>query len=231
MEKSESISSLIQATIKVMAEVKGVEKNLTVGEGKSSYSGVADQDVKKVVGEAMERNGLTIFCTGIEEKTELSSWDEVDQWSKSTPKDTKRKQSIFTKVVTTYLLCHESGEYITLKGYGHGVDSQDKSAGKATTYALKYALLYTFLVPTGKIDDADNTHSEKIETPQKQTQTTPEKTQVKDKQPVKEKEVLTDEKFAAAVKYMKSGGTMSEIKKKYIIDQETEYNLDLAFNS
>ena len=52
-------------------------------------------------------------------------------------------------------------------GYGHGVDSQDKSAGKATTYALKYALLYAFLVPTGKIDDADNTHSEEISTPKK----------------------------------------------------------------
>jgi hypothetical protein len=30
---------------------------------------------------------------------------------------------------------------------------------------LKYALLYTFLVPTGKIDDADNTHSDEYETP------------------------------------------------------------------
>jgi hypothetical protein len=42
----------------------------------------------------------------------------------------------------------------------YGVDSQDKGAGKATTYALKYALLYSFLVPTGDIDDTDIVHSQ-----------------------------------------------------------------------
>jgi len=57
---------------------------------------------------------------------------------------------------------HESGESKEISGYGHGVDPQDKGAGKATTYALKYALLYTFLVPTGSIDDADKTHSDNI---------------------------------------------------------------------
>lgn len=60
---------------------------------------------------------------------------------------------------------HTSGEYLTISGYGHGVDTQDKGAGKATTYALKYALLYTFLVPTGKIDDTDKDHSEDKEVP------------------------------------------------------------------
>jgi len=50
-------------------------------------------------------------------------------------------------------------------GYGHGIDTQDKGAGKATTYALKYTLLYLFLVPTGKIDDADNDHSDEKEIP------------------------------------------------------------------
>jgi hypothetical protein len=55
-----------------------------------------------------------------------------------------------------------------LSGYGHGVDSQDKGAGKATTYALKYTLLYLFLVPTGKIDDSDNDHSDNKEVPKTQ---------------------------------------------------------------
>ena len=58
-------------------------------------------------------------------------------------------------------------------GYGHGVDSQDKGAGKATTYALKYALLYSFLTPVGKIDDSDTHHSEEITVPK--TQATPKK--------------------------------------------------------
>lgn len=162
MNKSESIINLVQATIKVMSDVKGIDKTMTIGEGKNSYKGVSDQEVKKVIGDSMEKNGLAIFPIGIDQKSTLSNWDEVDQWSKSTPKEVKRKQSIFTEVKTTYLLTHISGEFIEICGFGHGVDSQDKSAGKATTYALKYALLYTFLIPTGKIDDADNTHSDEL---------------------------------------------------------------------
>jgi len=165
MEKSESIINLVTATVAVMGEVKGVEKNLSVGSGNNTYKGVADQDVKKVIGESMAKNGLAIFPIGIDEITEVSVWDEVDTYSNATPKPMKRKQNVFTKVSTTYLLTHISGEWMEIKGFGHGIDTQDKSAGKATTYALKYALLYTFLVPTGKIDDADNTHSDDIKTP------------------------------------------------------------------
>ena len=157
--KSENIENLVKAVINVMTSVKGVEKNLQVGEGSYGYKGVSDQDVKKTVGDAMAKNGLCIIPVEIDETSDVTSWDE--QYNGNI----KRKQSVFTKVKTTYLLCHESGEYILIKGDGHGVDSQDKSAGKATTYALKYALLYTFLVPTGKIDDADVDHSDKMETP------------------------------------------------------------------
>ena len=60
---------------------------------------------------------------------------------------------------------HGKTSHEELAGYGHGVDNQDKGAGKATTYALKYALLYMFLIPTGKIDDADTTHSDEVEVP------------------------------------------------------------------
>lgn len=156
IEKSESINLLVAAVLNVMAAVKGIDKNLKVGSGDSSYNGVADQDVKKTVGDAMEQNGLTIFPVGIEENTQIAEWFEKSNYGE------KRKQSVFTKVTTKYILAHESGEWIQLVGFGHGIDSQDKSAGKATTYALKYTLLYTFMVPTGKIDDADNTHSDEI---------------------------------------------------------------------
>jgi len=166
MNKSDSIGELMKATIAVMQEVKGIDKTMVIGTGNNSYKGVPDQEVKKIIGESMAKNGLAIFPIDIEENTQLSEWDETSQQY-----GTKRKQSIFTKVKTTYLLTHVSGEFITLMGYGHGVDSQDKSAGKATTYALKYALLYTFLIPTGKIDDSDTIHSDNIETPAKAKET------------------------------------------------------------
>ena len=105
--------------------------------------GIKDQDVKKAFNESMKSHGLCIVPTDIKETTELSRWDEESTYNNKTT--VKKKQSVFTKVVTKYLLLHESGESIELAGYGHGVDSQDKSAGKATTYALKNCLLYTFL--------------------------------------------------------------------------------------
>ena len=143
-----------------MSEVKGMEKNSRVGIGNSQYSGTKDQDVKEVFNAALEKNGLCILPIDIEEETDINRWTEETQYG------LKQKQSVFTKVKTKYLLLHESGQSVELAGYGHGVDSQDKGAGKATTYALKNCLLYTFLTPVGKIDDTEDTHSNEIETPQ-----------------------------------------------------------------
>lgn len=155
----ETKSELAKAIIAVMNEVAGIEKSLTVGTGNSSYKGVSDKDVKRIIGNAMAKNGLCILPLGVDSKSKIDRWEEVDQYSKSVPKDMKTKQSVFVEVETKYLLLHTSGESQSIAGYGHGVDSQDKSAGKATTYALKNALLYTFMIPTGDIDDTDKTHS------------------------------------------------------------------------
>lgn len=149
------MKNLIKAVIAVMNDVKGIEKSMTVGEGRMSYKGVPDKEVKKIIGSSMAKHGLCILPTGIKPTIKVERWEEADNYGK-----VKQKQSVFTEVVSTYLLMHESGESQEICGYGHGVDSQDKGAGKATTYALKYALLYSFLVPTGDIDDADSVHSQ-----------------------------------------------------------------------
>jgi hypothetical protein len=146
------MKNLIKAVLSVMEDVKGIDKTMNVGTGNSSYKGVSDKEVKKVIGSSMKKHGLVILPIGIDPKTTIERWEESSQYGN------KVKQSVFTEIVTKYLLCHESGESIELTGYGHGTDSQDKTAGKATTYALKYTLLYTFLVPTGTIDDTDNNH-------------------------------------------------------------------------
>jgi hypothetical protein len=174
---------ITKAIIAVMKSVKGIDKSLTVGSGASSYKGVSDKDVKNIIGEAMEKNGLCILPIGVEAKTQIDRWVENTQYGEKT------KQNVFTEVKTKYLLLHESGESIEIEGYGHGVDSQDKSAGKATTYALKYALLYMFLVPTGTIDDADIKHSDEIPVPAKK-----ELPWLSDKQFAEMKKAITDGK-------------------------------------
>jgi len=188
------MKNIAAAIIKVMQEVKGIEKSMTVGTGNSSYKGVADQEVKKVVGEAMAKNGLCILPTKITPTTKIERWEQDYNGQKQV------KQSVFTDVITEYLLLHESGESITVSGYGHGIDSQDKGAGKATTYALKYVLLYMFLVPTGKIDDADAHHSDAIETPVQRAQQPQETKQNDDNRPW-----LSEKAFNQALERIKAG--------------------------
>lgn len=190
---------LTKAIIAVMQSVKGVEKSLTVGSGNNSYKGVSDKDVKQIIGKAMSENGLTIVPIQIEPKIKVDRWAETQFWNQREVE--KQKQSVFTEVKVTYLLMHESGESMEIVGYGHGIDSQDKSAGKATTYALKYALLYTFLVPTGAIDDADTSHSDEA----------PEPTMIK-------KVTLDDERFDSALKQIEAEKyTVEELKKAFTL--------------
>jgi hypothetical protein len=196
-------ATLVQAIINVMREVKSIEKNLTVGEGKASYKGVADKDVKHYIGEAMSRNGLSILPIEITPKV------SIERWTEDTNYGPKTKQSVFTEVQTKYLLIHESGQTQEIVGYGHGVDSQDKSAGKATTYALKYALLYAFMVPTGSIDDTDAKHSN-------DTETAPQKTVQQQK-----KQGLTVDQFNRAVKAINKGEySKEELTSDYFLTPE-----------
>lgn len=187
-ELKETLWTAIHA---VMSEVKNIEKGLTVGDGKMSYKGVSDKDVKLKIGQAMEKHNLIILPVKVNPNIKIDRWEEDSNYGKKT------KQTVFTEVLTTYKIIHTlTGESIDVQGYGHGVDSQDKSAGKATTYALKYVLLYTFMVPTGSIDDADKTHSQDIQPPQKKQ--------------------MTDELFEKAKKTVENGKkTVDEIREAY----------------
>lgn len=172
------MKNIAKAIIELRKEIIGLEKDMQVGSGNYGYKGVSDYEVKKLIKPLFDKYELVIIPADIKSKTRLSQWDETDYKG-----EVKRKQSIFTEAKVTYTLLHSSGEMIQMVGYGHGVDAQDKGAGKATTYALKYALLYLGLIPTGKIDDADSTHSNEIEVSKekitKNVQTIPSEIQTK----------------------------------------------------
>lgn len=195
------MKNLAKAVIAVMKAVKGMEKNSKVGTGGSSYNGTKDQDVKEVFNEALATNGLCILpIPGIEDDVKVERWEETSQYGP------KQKQSVFVSVKTKYLLLHESGESIELAGYGHGVDTQDKAAGKATTYALKNCLLYTFLTPVGKIDDTDTTHSDDIKVPKK----APKKVVYR-----------TDEEFAKIVEWVNKDPIQASQRTDYALENYT----------
>lgn len=142
-------ATLAEAIVRVMADVRGVEKAMQVGDGRNSYKAVSDKDVKETIRKAMIKHGLAIIPKTVDAATRIERWEETNNYG------TRQRQQVFVEAKTVYTLMHVSGETRDIEGYGHGVDPQDKAAGKATTYALKYALLYLFLVPTGDIDDAD----------------------------------------------------------------------------
>ena len=153
----------------VMEDINWIEKNMTVWTGTASYKWVSDKDVKEKIRESMIKNWLSILPTWIKSNIKVDRWEEESEWNWKT--QIKTKQSIFTDVETKYLLLHTSWESIELAWYWHWVDTQDKWAWKATTYALKNTLLNMFLVPTWV--DTDNTHSDDLPTPKAKTETKP----------------------------------------------------------
>lgn len=204
IKEPKQLDKLAKAVIKVIKSVKGIDKDMTVGSGNYAYKGVSDKEVKSMFNKLMQENGLCMLPIEVEPVIQISRWQEPN--GNYPP---KQKQSVFTEVKTKYLLLHESGQNITLAGYGQGVDAGDKGAGKATTYAMKYALLYSFMVATGKIDDSDNQHSNEQQVPQQSQQKKPKN------QPIKKKK-LSEETYKQAIK--------SE-NKKALTDALTHYDL------
>lgn len=197
-----------------MEACETVGKNLTVKAGNNAYKGVGDKDVKLMVNRAMRANGLALFPTSVETDEKITEF--TDNYGKP-------KKSVFISVKTKYLLIHESGEQIELTGYGHGVDSQDKAAGKATTYALKYTLLYTFLVATGDIDDTDKTHSDDVQQPQRSQTGNNDPAKPKDKRPFVKNGT---EKAAQLTELVRSGQkTLTEVLKVYRLEKTLETNI------
>tara|TARA_R110000822_G_scaffold158970_1_gene298471 strand:+ start:249 stop:920 length:672 start_codon:yes stop_codon:yes gene_type:complete len=212
------MKQLAKAVLAVMEDVKGVDKSMTVGTGVMSYKGVSDKDVKTAIGRSMQKNGLTLLPIGVEDNVQIDRWEEVNG------QYTKQKQNINVSVKTKYLLLHESGESQEVVGYGHGIDPQDKAAGKATTYALKNLLLYMFLVPTGTIDDTDTTHSDDMPIPKQVTQPKPQPKVV----PKAERIIVSegDETYLKIVKAVSEGkATIQQAIDKYSISEDVEDSL------
>ncbi len=162
------MKNIALAIIEVMKEIEWVAKWMVVWEWtKSAYKWVADKDVKQALRDSMTKNWLSLLPTDIQSKIQIDRWEEADTYNKQPPYPMKSKQSIFTEVTTKYILLHTSGESIEVAWYWQGVDTQDKGAGKATTYALKNTLLNMFLIPTGV--DTDNTHSDEYDVPKSKT--------------------------------------------------------------
>lgn len=158
------MKNIAEAILKVTDGIRWLEKDSIVGTGNNSYKWVSEKMVKTAVKKLMIENWLSIMPISVEAETRIDRWEEDDTYGrKEPPYPKKTKQSVFTEVSTRYLLLHTSWESIELAWYWQGVDTQDKGAGKATTYALKNTLMNTFMMITW--EDTDDTHSDDIQIP------------------------------------------------------------------
>ena len=139
----------------VMCDSQALEKDLTVGEGRNSYQAVGEKAVLNMLKPLFKKYKLVIFPIDGEIKETNFSW-EVDYNGKA-----QTKVRNVTQVKVLYKLVDvESGESVTIAGFGNGADSQDKGSGKALTYAYKTALSKTFMLFSG--EDTDNEHSDDL---------------------------------------------------------------------
>lgn len=139
------MKEITKKIINVMREVQYLTKDLHVIHTTMNYKAISDLQVTIACREAMIKNNLCMLPISMDEQIEIIQND--------------KKSSRFVSMLVTFrLIDQESGEYIDIQSKGHGIDNQDKAIGKAMTYAKKYAMLNTFLIPTG--DDPDYVNSQ-----------------------------------------------------------------------
>lgn len=131
----------------ISLELSAVAKNLEVGVGANKYKAVGEADVLRAV-------------KPLEAKYKVYSYPvhrtiiESGQIESTTYKG-EVKKNLFERIEVTYRFINmeDPKEYIDIISYGDGIDSQDKSVGKAMTYADKYALLKAYKIVTGEDPD------------------------------------------------------------------------------
>ena len=164
MEKEKLEEQIVQKDVKKLNidqkmsmatdRIQKVAKKLKVGEGtKQSYKAVGESDVLEAV-KPVEIE-LGIYSYPFDRKIITESRDTFKN-------SFGEKENYIIRLETTYRFVNveNPSEFIDIKTYGDGVDSQDKAPGKAMTYADKYALLKAYKIETG--DDPDKNKSGEI---------------------------------------------------------------------
>ena len=143
-------NSIYKKMLAITKEVATVAKNLEVGFGAGKYKAVGEADILRSVKPIEEKHGVYSY-----------PYDREIIESGTMERETKNGKSIqlYLRIKTVYrFVSIEDCSYIDIVSYGDGVDTQDKSPGKAMTYADKYALMKAYKIQTG--DDPDQNASE-----------------------------------------------------------------------
>lgn len=152
MEAKEA-KTVYEKILAVMSAVNYLNKDGFVETGKGKgYKALTDEKVLGAVRPALVSAGLVILPMKMEQQ-------RTDEQVKAYDGSTKTNR--ITDVSVTYRIINveDPKDYVEVVSAGTGVDTQDKGIGKAMTYAKKYAILNSFLIPSG--EDTDQISSDK----------------------------------------------------------------------
>ena len=152
MEAKEA-KTVYEKILAVMSTVNYLNKDGFVETGKGKgYKALTDEKVLAAVRPALVAAGLVILPVKMEQQ-------RTDEQVKAYDGSTKTNR--ITDVSVTYRIINVSDpdDFVEVVSSGTGVDTQDKGIGKAMTYAKKYAILNSFLIPSG--EDTDQISSDK----------------------------------------------------------------------
>ncbi len=135
----EKPKNIHQKMLEVMRQIQYLKKDDTVAFKSTSYKGLSKRKSPRVR-QAFLELGIVMYPI----------------------KQDSRRVGNLTTVNVTYRIANTEGDdYVDVVSTGEGADTQDKAAGKAMTYAYKYALLRTFAIPSG--EDTDKIHSAQLD--------------------------------------------------------------------
>ena len=135
LEGKISSPNLQQKVLQVMDKVRGVAED---AKHQMGYSFASHDAVANVLHGAMVDAGITV-STSIEEH-------DIKQMDKG------YIMSV-VKVGVKFINADNPSDTDTVYSYGYGWDKNDKGIGKAVSYAIKYAYLKKFVLPTGEDTD------------------------------------------------------------------------------
>lgn len=147
--------NIYERLLNISNDLQTIAKNLEVSMGKNGkYKAVGEADVLRNVKPLELKH--RVYSYPIEREIIESGTLE------STDYNGNVKKQLFERIKVTYRFINIDNpkEYIDITSYGDGIDSGDKSVGKAMTYADKYALLKAYKIVTG--DDPDQEGSQEL---------------------------------------------------------------------
>lgn len=147
--------NIYQKMLAITSELSRVAKNLEVGFGANKYKATGEADVLAAIKPLEAQYGVYSYPA----RREIVEIAELETKAGG--------KNLFLRIATTYRFVNveKPDEWIEITSYGDGVDSQDKSVGKAMTYSDKYALMKAYKIITG--DDPDQNMSEELKTKNK----------------------------------------------------------------